>query len=116
MSSSTKSPPFSSVTSRNTASTTPNPLAFALVSTEGIIAELIAPNQETYSEWVDGLALLRPDGTISTKETADFVQILTDINAKIKLLDLSGERVEIPAHLAVSAVPQSTDFFYADSI
>ncbi|KAI5474607.1 engulfment and cell motility protein 1 [Pseudohyphozyma bogoriensis] len=106
--SSVASPPFSSfrqATSPTLGST--NPLAFTLGSSDGILAELIAPDESTYAEWVDGLSLLRPDGSISTKETAEFVQILTEIGVKIKLLDLSGEKVDIPASLPVGMPPRS---------
>ncbi|GAA5889682.1 hypothetical protein JCM5296_002430 [Sporobolomyces johnsonii] len=94
----------------------PQPLSFALQSADGTLAELVAPDQSTYSEWVDGLSLLRADGSIVTTDTADYIQTLTDIGVKIKLLDLSGEKVEIPTNLRVDSVPRSTDFFYSDSM
>ncbi|GAA5923740.1 hypothetical protein JCM1841_002029 [Sporobolomyces salmonicolor] len=94
----------------------PPPLSFALQSADGALAELVAPDQSTYSEWVDGLSLLRADGSIITTDTADYIQTLTDIGVKIKLLDLSGEKVEIPTNLRVDSVPRSTDFFYSDSM
>jgi hypothetical protein len=73
------------------------------------------------TEWVDGLSLLRPEGYVSTPETSDIIHALTDIQVKVKLLDLrsvflslflvpyfvgaidtscSGERVEIPSQKA----------------
>ncbi|GAA5950878.1 hypothetical protein JCM21900_000360 [Sporobolomyces salmonicolor] len=94
----------------------PQPLSFALQSADGTLAELVAPDQSTYSEWVDGLSLLRADGSIITTDTADYIQTLTDVGVKIKLLDLSGEKVEIPTNLRVDSVPRSTDFFYSDSM
>ncbi|KAK4706042.1 hypothetical protein P7C70_g158, partial [Phenoliferia sp. Uapishka_3] len=113
--SSTRSPTFRS--SSTLKSPVPSsPLSFSIHSNDGLIAELIAPNQSTYSEWIDGLALLKPDGSISTKETADFVHALTEIGVKIKLLDLSGERVEVPSGLVVPPVPRSTNFYYSDVI
>lgn len=96
------------------ASSNPSSLAFSLLSAEGVVAELIAPDQATYSEWLDGLSLLRSDGNISTKDTADYVHTLTEIGVKVKLLDLSGEKVDIPSQLSAGPVPRSTDFFYAD--
>ena len=93
-----------------------NPLAFVIMSNDGIIAELIAPDEATYAEWVDGLSLLRPDGNISTKETAGYVHVLTEIGVKIKLLDLTGEKVDISSGTPVSNVPQSTAFYYSDVI
>lgn len=86
------------------------------MSNDGVIAELVAPDQATYAEWVDGLSLLRPDGNISTKETAGFVHVLTEIGVKIKLLDLTGEKVDISSGMMVGDVPSSTSFYYSDVI
>ncbi|BGP17809.1 hypothetical protein JCM10213_001690 [Rhodosporidiobolus nylandii] len=121
-----------SVFSRNSSDTVTRPslssapdssshLSFTLHTADGPLVTLSAPYPSVYSEWVDGLALLRPSargggGGISTAETAEYVQALTDIGVKIKLLDLSGERVEIPASVEVKGVPRSSDFFYADSL
>lgn len=92
-----------------------NPLAFALLSSEGVVAELVAPDQATFAEWLDGLALLRPEGNISTAETTQLINTLTDIGMKVKLLDLTGMKVEIPAAgIAVGPPPASTDFHFAD--
>lgn len=70
-----------------TSAATPS-LSISLVGGEVVLAELIAPDQATFSEWMDGLSLLRPGGYISTRETADLIQILTEIGVKVKLLDL----------------------------
>ncbi|GAA5840995.1 hypothetical protein JCM11251_006778 [Rhodosporidiobolus azoricus] len=99
-------------------------LSFTLHTADGPLVTLLAPSQHVYSEWVDGLSLLRPSshssgggGGISTQETADYVQQLTDIGVKVKLLDLSGERVDIPKQaVEVRTVPRSSDFYYADSL
>lgn len=90
-------------------------LGISLISQDSTIAEFIAPDQTTYTEWLDGLNLLLPDGFISTKETADFIQVLTDVGVKIKLLDLTGERLDIPAALPTPIVPPpSVPFYYAE--
>lgn len=90
-------------------------LSILLLRQDTPVAELIAPETVLFSEWLDGLNLLMPDGYISTKETADYVQILTDIGVKIKLLDLSGERLEIPSALPMPIVPPaSVPFHYAE--
>lgn len=62
------------------------PLSISLLSVEGVLAELTAIDSTTYASWVDGLALLRPDGVISTKESEDMVQLLVEFSIKIKLL------------------------------
>ena len=112
----TSAPVSAGALSSSPAST--NPLAIILLSSDGgTAAEFVAPSGSAHSEWLDGLNFLLPDGqgAISTKETADFVQILTDVGVKIKLLDLSGERLEIPAALPVPMVPPPTvPFHYAE--
>jgi engulfment and cell motility protein 1 len=80
--------PHSSLAS--TAST--SPLSFSLVSAlEGSLADQIAPDQARWADWTDGLNMLRRDGGhVASKETAGFVQALTEIGLKIKLLGKSS--------------------------
>ncbi|GAA5841843.1 hypothetical protein JCM9279_003127 [Rhodotorula babjevae] len=91
-------------------------LSFTLVGAHGPLATLTASSPSLYSEWLDGLSLLLPNGAISTPATAAYVQALTEIAVKVKLLDLSGEKVEVQTREQVRGVPASTDFFYADSL
>ncbi|KAJ3510838.1 hypothetical protein NLJ89_g4449 [Agrocybe chaxingu] len=80
-----------------------SPLSFSLL------------NQSRWADWTDGLNMLRRDGGhVASKETAGFVQALTEIGLKIKLLDLSGEMVEIPSGLVSGPPPLNTDFFFSD--
>jgi engulfment/cell motility protein 1 len=67
---------------------TASPLSFSLLSAhEGSLADQIAPDQSRWADWTDGLNMLRRDGGhVSSKETAGFVQALTEIGLKIKLL------------------------------
>lgn len=103
---------------------------------EGSLADQIAPDQSRWADWTDGLNMLRKDGGhVASKETAGFVQALTEIGLKIKLLgestgflkspiycnslnvpvtDLSGERVDIPSGLVAGPPPSNTDFFFSD--
>ena len=107
-----RSPPATGVTFGNLLST---PLSFALVSQDSVVAELVAPDQSTHSEWIDGINLLLPDGFIAMKETADFIQALTDIEVKVKLLDFTGEKLEVPTALPVPIPPPaSIPFFYSE--
>ena len=71
-----------------TPSTAASPLSFSLLSAhEGSLADLIAPDQGRWADWTDGFNMLRRDGGhLASKETAGFVQALTDIGLKIKLL------------------------------
>ncbi|KAJ7247642.1 ELMO/CED-12 family-domain-containing protein [Mycena haematopus] len=93
-----------------------SPLSFSLLSAhEGSLADQIAPDQSRWADWTDGLNMLRRDGGhVSSKETAGFVQALTEIGLKIKLLDLSGEMVEIPSGLVAGPPPSNTDFFFSE--
>ncbi|OBZ74056.1 Engulfment and cell motility protein 3 [Grifola frondosa] len=50
----------------------------------------------------------------TSRETEVFVQALTEIGLKIKLLDLSGEKVEIPSGLVAGPPPTNSDFFFSD--
>lgn len=66
---------------------TTSPLSFSIISSEGSLADQIAPDQSRWADWTDGLNMLRRDGGhASTQETAGFVQALTEIGLKIKLL------------------------------
>lgn len=100
----------------------PPSLSFALVGASGPLVELTAPSPAVYSEWLDGLSFVRDGaaggatGSIATRETADYVQALTEIGVKVKMLDLSGEKVEVLAKEEVKGVPAHADFFYADSL
>lgn len=66
----------------------PSPLSFSLLSAhEGSLADQIAPDQSRWADWTDGLNMLRRDGGhVASQETAGFVQALTEIGLKIKLL------------------------------
>jgi len=92
-----------------------SPLSFSLITPEGSLADAIAPDVSRWADWTDGLNMLRRDsGHVASKETADFIQALTEIGLKIKLLDLSGDNVEIPSGLAAGPPPVNTDFFFSD--
>ncbi len=68
-----------------------------------------ALNASQFSEWTDGLNMLRGEGgVISTRETADLIQTLTEIGIKVKLLDLTGEQIELPASVQPPALPSTT--------
>lgn len=118
----------------SSSTSSPSPLSFSLLSAlEGSLADQIAPDHSRWADWTDGLNMLRRDGGhVASKETAGFVQALTEIGLKIKLLgelcfcspndmmltktwvDLSGEMVEIPSGLAAGPPPSNTDFFFSD--
>lgn len=90
-------------------------LTLTLMGTDGPLAELTAPSRSAYAEWIDGLSLLRPEGNICTRETADYVEALTEIGVKVRLLDIAAQGVTLPdvAPPPVEQWPSTTDFYYA---
>lgn len=66
----------------------PSPLSFSLLTAnDGSLANQIAPDVQRWADWTDGLNMLRRDGGhVASGETAGFVQALTEIGLKIKLL------------------------------
>lgn len=74
----------------------PSNLSFSLLSThEGSLADQIAPDQSRWADWTDGLNMLRRDGGhVASQETAGFVQALTEIGLKIKLLGALNRGVD----------------------
>ena len=74
---------------------------------------VVAQDRAQFSEWTDGLNLLRSDSArIATQETKDLIDQLTDIGIKVKMLDLSGEKVSIPTQLIPPPPPSNVDFFF----
>jgi engulfment and cell motility protein 1 len=74
-----------------------SPLSFSLLTPEGSLVDAIAPDVSRWADWTDGLNMLRRDsGHVASKETADFIQALTEIGLKIKLL---GTPLLVSSHL-----------------
>ena len=92
-----------------------SPLSFSLLSARGggeSLGDHVATDVSWWADWTDGLNTLRKDGLhVATEETAGFVHAVTEIGLKIKLIDLSGERVDIPSSLAAGPPPSNTDLF-----
>ncbi|TKY88819.1 hypothetical protein EX895_002060 [Sporisorium graminicola] len=86
-----------------------------LQSPDASLAEMQALNASQFSEWTDGLTMLRSEGgVVSTRETADLIQTLTEIGIKVKLLDLTGEQIELPTTVQPPPLPSTTEFFFAE--
>lgn len=86
-----------------------------LQSPDGCVAEMQALNASQLSEWTDGLNMLRDEGgVVSTRETADLINMLTEIGIKVKMLDLTGEQIELPATVQAPPLPSTTEFFFAE--
>jgi len=95
---------------------TPSSFSFSLLNaSEGSLADQIATDQSAWADWTDGLNMLRRDsGHVTSGETAGYIKALTEIGLKIKLLDLTGEKVDIPSGLVAGPPPSNTDFFFSD--
>ncbi|KAJ3491834.1 hypothetical protein NLI96_g392 [Meripilus lineatus] len=91
-------------------------LSFALLTASGAcLAAQIAPDSSRWADWTDGLNLIRrASGHVSSPETDVFVQTLTEIGLKIRLLNVSGDMVNIPAGVSIPPPPPTTDFFFSD--
>ncbi|ORY93812.1 ELMO/CED-12 family-domain-containing protein [Syncephalastrum racemosum] len=94
-------------------------LSFKLVSSasdDGGLqaAEFICSSSEQASEWKDGLSMLLDKG-ITSKDTAEYLHSLTEIGVRVKLLQIAGDRVEVPhGHVEAPPVPAGlgSGFFY----
>lgn len=118
---------------------TASPLSFSIMISQGApLADHVSENAPRFSDWVDGLNMLK-NSQITTRDTESYVQTLTEIGLKIKLLgapaatspyhansnvsfflhfttDLSGEKVDIPVSLPASPPPTNTDYFFSEPI
>ncbi|KAG2176830.1 hypothetical protein INT44_007494 [Umbelopsis vinacea] len=66
-----------------------------LTSSKAVIAEFRCSSSTLFSEWTDGFSLLLDKG-ITNKDTAEYIHSLTEIGVKVKLLQIAGDRVEVP--------------------
>ncbi|OZJ05804.1 hypothetical protein BZG36_00871 [Bifiguratus adelaidae] len=69
-----------------------------------------------FSEWTDGLNLLL-DRPITNKVTAEYINTLTEIGVKIKLLSIGGDHMEVPtSSLEIPSIPPGLGegFFYLE--
>lgn len=91
-------------------------LSFALYSSNNVpLAEFICSSSAQASEWKDGFSMLLDKG-ITSKDTAEYLHSLTEIGVKVKLLQIAGDRVEIPhSHVEAPPVPVGlgSGFFYS---
>lgn len=73
------------LTSPYGSSTTASPLSFTIMTSHGALADHVSENAPRFSDWVDGLNMLRNSQAL-TGDTEMFVEALTEIGLKIKLL------------------------------
>lgn len=92
-----------------------NNLAFALYSDKyTAVAEFYCATPAQAAEWKDGFSMIL-DKRFTSKETAELFHTLTEVGVKVKLLQIAGDRVEIPHGVVdVPPVPPGlgSGFFY----
>ncbi|RSH95186.1 hypothetical protein EHS25_000272 [Saitozyma podzolica] len=89
-------------------------LSFSLMSGgEFSLLDLDAIHAAQLAEWTDGIRVLRGDGGMMSGESANYVHILTELALKVRLLDITGDGVEIPEKVSFGATPKSVDFWFA---
>ncbi|ODN81097.1 hypothetical protein L202_03192 [Cryptococcus amylolentus CBS 6039] len=64
------------------------------------------------AEWTDGIRVVK-DGGMVDQDSANYVQILTELALNVRLLDITGDGAEIPAKVSIGVAPRSTDFVFA---
>lgn len=69
--------------------------------------DLDAVHAAQYAEWTDGVRTVR-EAAMSTQESASYVHILTELALKVRLLDITGDGVEIPEKVSYG-MGQSVD-------
>jgi hypothetical protein len=60
------------------------------------LLDLDAVHSAQFSEWVDGVRVLRGEGGMRSLESSVYVKVLTEIALKVRLLDITGDGVELP--------------------
>lgn len=107
----------SNVASLSTLSDSTTTLSFALFSEDHVpLAEFICTSSAQASEWKDGFSMLLDKG-ITSKDTAEYLHSLTEIGVKVKLLQIAGDRIEVPhGQIEPPPVPAGlgTGFFYGN--
>ncbi|KND04294.1 uncharacterized protein SPPG_00027 [Spizellomyces punctatus DAOM BR117] len=106
--------------SRKNAGENPS-LSFSLVSSSSSdqanpsMADFVCSSAVQYSEWTDGFNMLL-DKNIANRDTAEYIQQLTDVAVKLALLDLTGDGIDVAAVSTVDVpdLPTSSTFWYDD--
>lgn len=96
-------------------------LSFSLISSlptatgvtlEKSLLDLDAIHAAQLAEWSDGIKVLK-DGGMTSQDSANYIQILTELALNIRLLDITGDGVEIPENVDIGPAPRSVDFVFA---
>nr|ODO03704.1 hypothetical protein L204_00040 [Cryptococcus depauperatus CBS 7855] len=95
-------------------------LSFSLISnsstgigsSELSLLDVDAIHAAQLAEWSDGIRVLKDEGMVS-QDSANYVHVLTELALNVRLLDITGDGVEIPEKIVIGAAPQSVDFVFA---
>ncbi|WWC91077.1 uncharacterized protein L201_006018 [Kwoniella dendrophila CBS 6074] len=89
-------------------------LSFSIIGdNDTSLLDLDAIHAAQLAEWTDGIRVLRGEGGMSSKESSDYIHILAELALKVRLLDITGDGVEIPEKMAFGSAPRSVDFVFA---
>ncbi|WRT69192.1 uncharacterized protein IL334_006176 [Kwoniella shivajii] len=89
-------------------------LSFSLIGeNETSLLDLDAIHAAQLAEWTDGIRVLRGEGGMGSKDSADYIHILAELALKVRLLDITGDGVEIPDKVTFGNAPKSLDFVFA---
>ncbi|WVQ81129.1 hypothetical protein IAT38_003251 [Cryptococcus sp. DSM 104549] len=89
-------------------------LSFSLISRDGSsLLDLDAIHAAQLAEWSDGIKVLRGEGGMESQDSANYVHILTELALNVRLLDITGDGVEIPDKVPIGSAPKSVDFVFA---
>ncbi|KAK4688356.1 hypothetical protein P7C73_g1754, partial [Tremellales sp. Uapishka_1] len=77
------------------------------------LLDLDAIHAAQLAEWTDGIRVLRGEGGMKSQDSADYVHILAELALKVRLLDITGDGVEIPEQVEFGPAPRSVDFWFA---
>jgi hypothetical protein len=83
-------------------------------SSDNPILSLTCSSPTQYSEWTDGFNFLLGKA-IANKDTAEFIQSLVDVELRIRLLDITAEKLELKT-LEPPVLPSNIDFYYQDPL
>ncbi|KAL7421273.1 hypothetical protein Q5752_004158 [Cryptotrichosporon argae] len=90
-------------------------LSFSLMASDNLsLLDLDAVHAAQMAEWTDGLRIVKGEGGMAHPESAGFVHVLTELSLKVRLLDITGDGIEIPSKVSFGTAPTSTDFWFAN--
>lgn len=64
------------------------------------LLDLDAIHAAQLAEWTDGIRVIRGEGGMGMKETSSYIQILAELALKVRLLDVTGDGIELPEKVA----------------